>query len=141
MDTGIPDWKKSMPNLTDEQIAHLKDLLQQREKQLRGDIDREVRERDDFRDVASELADPGDKSFADLTVDLGHAEVGRDLIELRAIEAAYARMHQGTYGDCVNCETAIPYERLEVQPMAERCAPCQGMYEKTNAGGLRGATI
>ena len=130
-----------MPNLTNEQISHLKDLLQQREKELRGDIDREVRERDDYSDVASDLADPGDKAFADLTVDLGHAEVGRDLVELRAIEAAYARMHKGTYGDCVDCETPIPYERLEVQPIAERCAPCQEIYEKTNASGLRGATI
>jgi DnaK suppressor protein len=130
-----------MANLTEEQLAHLKQLLTAREKALRADLHREVGEKDDYVDVATEAPDPGDSSFANLSVDLGNAAVTRDVTELRKIEAARQRMENGTYGECVDCETEIPYGRLEVQPTAERCAPCQEMYEKTHIDALRGATL
>lgn len=130
-----------MANLTEEQLAHLKQLLDEREQTLRADLLREASAQEDFVDMATEAPDPGDASFASLSVDLGNAAVTRDLIELRAIEAARARMNNGTYGECVNCETEIPYERLLVQPTAERCAPCQEVHEKTHADALRGTTL
>jgi DnaK suppressor protein len=130
-----------MANFTEKQLSHLKHLLDERALLLRADLYREVNEKDDFLDVASEAPDPGDSSFANLTVDLGNAAVTRDITELRAIEAARIRMENGTYGDCVHCETEIPYERLEVQPTAERCAPCQQMHEKTHLDVLRGTSL
>jgi len=130
-----------MAHLTEEQLAHLKQLLNDREKALREDLQREVGEKEDYVDVATEAPDPGDSSFANLAVDLGNAAVTRDITELRKIEGARQRMENGTYGECVECETEIPYGRLEVQPTAERCAPCQEMYEKTHADALRGATL
>ncbi len=130
-----------MSNLTEEQRAHLKQLLDNRDKELRADLQRELSEKEAFTDVAPELSDPADLSFADLTADLGNAAITRDIVELRAIEAARQRMENGTYGDCVQCETEIPYVRLEVQPTAERCAPCQEMYEKTHADGTRGGAM
>jgi RNA polymerase-binding transcription factor DksA len=131
----------AMANLTQEQLAHLEQLLSEREAALRNDMRREAEQKEDFRDVASEAPDPGDASFASLEVDLGNAAVTRDLTELRAIEAARTRMNNGTYGECIDCLTDIPYERLLVQPTAERCAPCQDMYEKTHADSVRGATL
>lgn len=130
-----------MSNLTDKQLARIKQLLATREQELRAELHREVSEKDEFVDVATEAPDPGDASFANLAVDLGNAAVTRDLVELRAIEAAHARLENGVYGECVSCGLDIPYERLEVQPMAERCAPCQDMYEKTHADAMRGTTL
>ncbi|HVK95303.1 MAG TPA: TraR/DksA family transcriptional regulator [Noviherbaspirillum sp.] len=130
-----------MSNLTDEQLARIKQLLAAREQELRAELHREVSEKDEFVDVATEAPDPGDASFANLTVDLGNAAVTRDLVELRAIEAAHARLENDVYGECVSCGMDIPYERLEVQPMAERCAPCQDMYEKTHADAMRGTNM
>lgn len=130
-----------MTELSQEQLAELKELLQQHEKNLRLDIRREVNLKEDYAQVASEAPDPGDASFADLTVDLGNAAVTRDLVELRAVEAAYARLENGSYGECVECGYEIPYERLQVQPTAERCAPCQNMYEKTHIDAMKGATL
>ncbi|MGN6704258.1 MAG: TraR/DksA family transcriptional regulator, partial [Burkholderiaceae bacterium] len=88
-----------------------------------------------------EIADPGRASFADLWVDVGNAEVTRDLREMRAIAAAMTRIDDGTYGDCVDCGKDIPYARLEAQPTAERCVPCQERYEKTHADPLRGGSM
>lgn len=130
-----------MANLTDEQLAHLQDLLDRRDRELRADLLREADIKDTYIDVATPIPDPGDASFADLSVDLGNAAIARDMNELRAIQAARGRMNSGTYGDCTHCDTEIPYERLEVQPTAERCAPCQEMYEKTHADAPRGITM
>lgn len=133
--------RSDMGNLTQEQLAHLQQLLNAREQALRADMRRETAQKEDFRDVASEAPDPGDSSFASLEVDLENAAMGRDVAELRAIEAARTRMEKGTYGICIECETEIPYERLLVQPTAERCLPDQDMYEKTHMDATRGATL
>jgi RNA polymerase-binding transcription factor DksA len=130
-----------MASLTQKQLEHLTQLLNDRERSLRADLLRETEQKDDYVDVASEAPDPGDSSFANLAVDLGNAAVTRDVTELRAIEAARHRIDNGTYGQCVNCENDIPYGRMEAQPTAERCAPCQGVYEKTHADALRGSTL
>jgi DnaK suppressor protein len=130
-----------MSNLTKEQLAYLKQLLDERDKELRADLHREVSQKEGFLDVATEAPDLGDSSFANLSMDLGNAAVTRDIVELRAIEAARTRMENGAYGDCVSCETEIPHERLKVQPTAERCAPCQEQYEKTHGDAIRGATL
>lgn len=130
-----------MAELSTEQIAELKRMLEEREQTLRDDIRREMNLQDNYLDVATEVPDPGDASFADLSVDLGNAAVSRDLTELRTIQNAYARMDNGTYGECSNCGLDIPYERLMVQPMAERCAPCQGQREKTHFDSMKGSTM
>lgn len=40
------------------------------------------------------------------------------------LEAALARMDDGTYGTCVRCGAAIPFERLEAVPAARLCVAC-----------------
>ena len=130
-----------MTYLTAEKLAHLKNLLDQRENILRDEIRREVNLQDNFTDLASEVADPGDSSFAHLAIDLNNAALTRDLKELRAIQAAHLRMEQDTFGNCIACGTDIPYERMEALPAAERCAPCQEVYEKTHADALKGASL
>jgi DnaK suppressor protein len=127
--------------LSDKQLNHLAGLLDAREQALRLDIRREVDQQDDYNQLASEAPDPGDSSFANLAVDLGNAAVTRDVAELRAIEASRARIENETYGECRECGFEIPYERLEAQPTADRCAPCQDMYEKTHADMSKGATL
>lgn len=131
----------TITELTAEQLDQLKKLLQNRETSLRADIRREVSLKEDYAQVASEAPDPGDASFADLSIDLGNAAVTRDLTELRAVQNAYTRIDAGTYGECLECGYAIPFERLKVQPTAERCAPCQNMYEKTHVDAMKGATL
>ncbi len=130
-----------MSELSREQIAELKTILQQREQALREDIGRELNLQEGYAEVASEAPDPGDASFADLSVDLGNAAVSRDLAELRAVQNAYVRIDNGSYGECIECGLDIPWERLKVQPTAERCAPCQMQHEKTHIDNMRGASM
>ncbi|SEP02705.1 TraR/DksA family transcriptional regulator [Trujillonella endophytica] len=53
--------------------------------------------------------------------------VARTATLLRTVEevdAALARMDDGTYGRCVSCGTDIPEERLEFRPYAATCVAC-----------------
>lgn len=48
-----------------------------------------------------------------------------DLLDtITAVDAALARIEAGTYGTCVQCGAAIPEERLELRPFADRCVAC-----------------
>jgi DnaK suppressor protein len=49
----------------------------------------------------------------------------RNQQQLAAIEAALARLDDGTYGRCVRCGNAIAQERLEALPWAAHCIDCQ----------------
>jgi DnaK suppressor protein len=44
--------------------------------------------------------------------------------ELRALDAADARLAAGTYGDCARCGRPIAAERLEALPTTETCIRC-----------------
>lgn len=46
------------------------------------------------------------------------------LMEIRMIQAALARIKDGTFGICVNCGEDISEERLELVPHAPRCRHC-----------------
>ena len=63
--------------------------------------------------------------------EVSQAELERDSEELRAIEAAWRRIADGTYGRCADCGTDIGFERLHAEPEAARCIECQARHEKT----------
>jgi DnaK suppressor protein len=131
-----------MDTLNEQQKSHLQAVLAAREGALREEIRREVDLQDDYAQLASEVPDPGDLSFANLSIDLGNAAVTRDITELRSVELARKKINSGTYGECVTCGYPIPYERLLAIPAAERCAPCQENFERTHHhDGMKGASL
>ena len=119
--------------LTPHQTQKLHTAIEQRRDallaELREDVERVRRDR--FEDLAGASPDPGDESVATLIADLDHADVGRDLSELRGLEAARTRLADGSYGICADCGGDIGFERLKVQPAAARCIACQTLHEKT----------
>lgn len=53
----------------------------------------------------------------------------RESSELRAVDAALARIKAGTYGQCTDCGVEIPSARLHAAPEAMRCIACQEKAE------------
>jgi RNA polymerase-binding transcription factor DksA len=45
------------------------------------------------------------------------------------VEAALARIEDGTYGRCIDCGKQIPEGRLEIKPEAARCLEDQAKFE------------
>ena len=118
--------------LTPQQTQNLHTAIERRRDallaELREDVERVRRHR--FEDLAGVAPDPGDESVATLIADLDHADVGRDLSELRGLEAARARLADGSYGICADCGGDIGFERLNANPSAIRCITCQTLHEK-----------
>jgi DnaK suppressor protein len=121
--------------LTPGQTEQLRRMIESRRQVLQAELhegtDR-VREAS-FEDLAGPAPDAGDESVATLIGDIDHADVSRDLTELRALDAARGRMEEGSYGVCVDCGGEIEYERLKAAPAAFRCINCQRLHEKTYA--------
>lgn len=84
-----------------------------------------------YADIAGQVHDLEDESLADLLTDINHAEVARDVDEVRDIEAALQRIAVGAYGRCMRCGLTIDRERLDAYPTAKRCLPCQQLHERS----------
>ena len=125
--------------LTAQQSQELKSIVEQRRAALAREVGRDLdRLREDGLDnVVGAVPDPGDESVQSLIQDLDQADASRDLSELRTLDAARARMDEGSYGICSNCGQDIGFERLRANPAAERCIQCQTQFEKTHAGQIR----
>ena len=89
---------------------------------------------------AVSVTDGGDKALLEAASGLNLAIVRRDVEELRAIEAAQARIAEGTFGTCTDCGEAIARDRLRAHPAAIRCAACQNEFER-RSGGIHGAKL
>jgi RNA polymerase-binding transcription factor DksA len=121
--------------LTNEQTEELRGIIEARRRSLLAEVQEgtERAREDSFEDLAGPAPDAGDESVATLIGDIDHADVSRDLAELRALEAARGRLAEGRYGVCVDCGGDIEYERLKAAPAALRCIRCQRLHEKTFA--------
>jgi phage/conjugal plasmid C-4 type zinc finger TraR family protein len=119
--------------LNRRETIELARAIEERREALATEIRREVaRARNEpFEEVAGAVHDTGDEALADLVADVDNAEVTRDLAELRELEAARARIADGSYGVCADCGADIPVARLRAQPGALRCIACQQRHEKT----------
>jgi DnaK suppressor protein len=125
--------------LTPQQSRELKALVEQRRAALAREVGHDLdRLREDRLDnVVGAVPDAGDESVQSLIQDLDQADASRDLSELRMLDAARARMDDGSYGICAGCGQDIGFERLRANPGAERCIRCQTQFEKTHAGQTR----
>jgi DnaK suppressor protein len=125
--------------LTVQQAEELRAVVEQRRAALLRDFNQDLdRLREDRLDnVVGAVPDPGDESVQSLIQDLDQADASRDLSELRMLDAARARMADGSYGICSSCGQDIGFERLRANPGAERCIQCQTRFEKTHAGQTR----
>ncbi|HEX2543063.1 MAG TPA: TraR/DksA family transcriptional regulator [Caldimonas sp.] len=128
-----------MPALDDTQLQQLRSQLERRRLELL----------DEVKAVDAQMSEAPSKQPHNQVEDLGElgeqrireavvvAEQERDVDELRQIAAAQERMARGEYGECVDCGIDIPFQRLQAQPAAARCVPCQEKYEQTHDNVVR----
>lgn len=115
------------------QLDQLRRALERRRETLLAELQRDAaRAREEqFGQLAGSTADIGDESVATLLADLDQAELSRDVVELRAVEAALKRLAGGSFGICADCGVPMEFERLWAEPAATRCVECQTRHEKT----------
>jgi RNA polymerase-binding transcription factor DksA len=120
-------------------MDQLRGLIEARRQALIAELreDAERTQERQYGELAGPAPDSGDESVAALIADLEQAGLSRDLGELRGLEAARARIADGSYGTCIDCGGDIEFERLRANPGALRCVDCQRIHEKTYAGSGR----
>lgn len=118
-------------HLTAGQHALLEAELQQRQRALRGQLDEHLHGQTRAERAAERLAQDGDdgpQRAPELA--MAAALTDREQRELEAVNAALQRLGKGGYGSCVDCGADIPFDRLKVEPWAERCVPCATKREQ-----------
>ena len=101
--------------------------LLERQEQLQATIRRHDIGGSSLLDETGELmSSNADNHLADTASETFERELDEGLEadavrQLRQVEAALARLENGTYGTCEVCGKAIPEERLEAIPWATLC--------------------
>jgi DnaK suppressor protein len=67
--------------------------------------------------------------------DLAMRNVDRESSLLRDVKAGLRRIHDGSFGTCIECEAAISPKRLAAVPWASRCIQCQGAADRDRQEG------
>jgi len=72
---------------------------------------------------------PGDTASEVTDADNQNALLEHSADQRTQVQAALARIEDGSYGTCVDCGQPIPPARLEVRPEAARCVEDQERFE------------
>jgi len=99
--------------------SRFQEILEEQE----ADLARVLRTRDGI--AIEKSADQMDEIQYASERDLAIRNVDRDSALLRQVRAALRRIHDGTFGACIECEAAISPKRLVAVPWAPHCIQCQ----------------
>jgi DnaK suppressor protein len=118
----------SVPELSVSDLAHFDALLRRQRRDLERELDRQgdtlnaVRAARSGADADDEHDPEGPTLSDEWSLRSGvHAELAA---ALTAIDAALARIDDGSYGRCLRRGEPIGRERLEARPAAELCIEC-----------------
>lgn len=75
--------------------------------------------------IDNQLKVAEDYALADAPAEMGTAMAIGESQELQEIDAALARIGDGSYGTCIDCGGEIGRARLKTEPTARRCPPCK----------------
>ncbi len=95
------------------------EILERKEAELV----RVLRERDGI--AIEKSADQMDEIQYATERELEIRNADRDSALLREVRAALRRIHDGSFGNCIECDWAINPKRLAAVPWALRCIECQ----------------
>jgi DnaK suppressor protein len=99
----------------------------------KAELDRVLRKRDDI--AIEKSADQMDEIQYATERDLAIRNVDRDSTLLRQVKASLQRLHDGSFGACIECEEAISPKRLAAVPWASRCIQCQNTADRERQEG------
>jgi DnaK suppressor protein len=121
---------KPQTTLTPGQRALLQAELEQRRDDLGEQLEAHLRGRtraERAHDMRSQDGDDAPQRAPEIAMAAALTE--RERGELEAVTGALKRLAAGDYGDCLDCGSGIPFDRLKVEPWALRCVDCEARQE------------
>jgi len=100
-------------------------LLQAQRKHLLDEVREKIAASGEGLGFANQSKITEDDALADVVAEMDVAMLIGESRELQDIEAALARIGDGSYGICIDCGGEIGRARLKADPRAKRCLACQ----------------
>jgi RNA polymerase-binding protein DksA len=117
--------------MTSTQLRELTDAL---EAARRVRVAEKAGNEDDLRAIASEKEpEMEERAQEERTASILVSLNAHDDRAIADIDGALARVEDGSYGECEECENQIPIARLRAIPTARRCVECQQAVERHQA--------
>ncbi|MBE0614900.1 MAG: TraR/DksA family transcriptional regulator [Burkholderiales bacterium] len=113
-----------------KQYSELKVLLKAQREMLLDEVRAKIAASGEDPGFVNQSKITDDEGLADAAAEMEVAMVIRESQELQEVEAALARIDDGSYGDCSDCGEEIGAARLKANPAARRCLSCQEKYER-----------
>lgn len=90
----------------------------------------------DREDILIEnAAEEFDRLQQQLNREVAIRNLDRESAMLKNVQAALARLDNGTFGVCLRCDEDIPEKRLNAVPWAAYCVKCQEVVDRQRAMG------
>ncbi|MCA9719771.1 MAG: TraR/DksA family transcriptional regulator [Myxococcales bacterium] len=121
-----------MDHLSEQQVSALREQLERERAEL---LERAERLMGEEAGVELDTGDRQDVAAAEAARALELRLAGHELSRLRELEAALARVEDGTYGVCEDTDEAISFARLRLQPTARYTVAALELRER--AAGKR----
>jgi DnaK suppressor protein len=108
-------------------IARIADKLTRRRHQILEFLKRLDNETQELK--TDSVQDIGDRSVLSMSKESLFERTSQQRIVLHMVEAALARISDGSFGVCVSCGDDISGRRLEALPWTQHCLRCQEALE------------
>lgn len=112
--------------MSNEQLAHFRQILQNWKQELMEEVDRTVR---NLKEEASNFADPADRATQEEEFSLELRTRDRERKLIKKINETLTSIDEGDYGFCEACGIEVGIRRLEARPTATMCVDCKGLAE------------
>lgn len=117
-----------------KKIEYFRKKLETRQQELRRMVSRNQQDGRSADDEATQ--DIADRAASSYTKEFLFSQSNNDRQLLQLVDRALARIHEGSFGQCVSCGKDINPKRLEAVPWTSHCIACQ---EKAEQGQLEAA--
>ena len=120
--------------MTEKKIKHFQEkLLTARNQIINSGI---MNDFEDLQIKPDDLADEADLANSTINQQITFSIREKEMAKLRRIDAALARIEEGTYGVCIESGEEIEEKRLETQPWAEYCIEVAEEKERERGQGV-----
>jgi DnaK suppressor protein len=113
--------------MNNNQVAHFKKILELWHENIFAEANKTI---DTIKKTSEIHSDPLDTATQDEEFRLTLRARDRERKLLRKIDQALARIHDGSYGFCIETDEPIGLRRLEARPIATMCIEAQEMHER-----------
>jgi DnaK suppressor protein len=124
----MPSTAARAARLTKKELEKHRKLLQEKKAVLSAEIAKTRSAEEETTEESTQ--DIADKAVSSYTREFLYSLTDGERQTLLRIDDALLRIDAGTYGFCVNCNTAMTERRLNAVPWAPYCLDCQELAEK-----------